>query len=437
MRSAPLYALLFSLIAPTVASSIVRAEEHGGKLTLQEAERLALSDSPSLRSATARIRASAELRKAGISRMLPTLAFQTDFQHWDSAYGIAFDPTAPPIIVREENTNTFAAAANQPLLGLLRLVEEYRVQKENQAASEAQLLVAKANVRTGVRVSFLRYFEANAIAEIALQSEKELAEQVTIAQAKLKAGVLTNADLLRVQVAAANAKQQEIVGRTQAAVARATILITIGKGPDDGVELVEPTELLQAARGTPTAYSAAIEQALSARPDLRVTRSAVEASQHQQRARLYAMLPEINLQAGYTNIYGQKFAPPNAEYIGIKAGWLWDWGASLFGYRAARTQTVAAREDLEAQKRQVATEVSTDLLQSQSARSAVTLAEQSIASAAEAYRVTDALLKAGSATTTDLLESQSALSQARLNLVRAQYQLALAYVAMQRSMGQQ
>ena len=29
------------------------------------------------------------------------------------------------------------------------------------------------------------------------------------------------------------------------------------------------------------------------------------------------------------------------------------------------------------------------------------------------------------------------LSQARLNLVRAQYQLALAYVAMQRSMGQQ
>ena len=52
MRSAPLYALLFSLIAPTVAPSIVGAEEHGGKLTLQEAERLALSDSPSLRSAT-------------------------------------------------------------------------------------------------------------------------------------------------------------------------------------------------------------------------------------------------------------------------------------------------------------------------------------------------------------------------------------------------
>ena len=57
-------------------------------------------------------------------------------------------------------------------------------------------------------------------------------------------------------------------------------------------------------------------------------------------------------------------------------------------------------------------------------------------SAAEAYRVTEAQLQAGTATTTDLLEAQAALTQARLNLTRAQYELAQARVDLQRALGQ-
>ena len=100
-----------------------------------------------------------------------------------------------------------------------------------------------------------------------------------------------------------------------------------------------------------------------------------------------------------------------------------------------RPETESARQELAAQKRQVANEVASELSQSAAARSAVRVAEQSITSAQEAYRVTDALVKAGSATTTDLLEAQSALAQARLNLVRAQYQLASAYVSIQHAIG--
>ena len=63
------------------------------------------------------------------------------------------------------------------------------------------------------------------------------------------------------------------------------------------------------------------------------------------------------------------------------------------------------------------------------------MAQQSITSAEEAYRVTQALVKAGAATTTDLLDSQSALNQARLSLTRAQYQQALAHVELEHTLG--
>jgi outer membrane protein TolC len=65
----------------------------------------------------------------------------------------------------------------------------------------------------------------------------------------------------------------------------------------------------------------------------------------------------------------------------------------------------------------------------------VGLARETIASAEEAYRVTDAQVRAGAATTTDLLDSQAALTQARLNLERARYEEAMARVSLTRAMG--
>ena len=50
--------------------------------------------------------------------------------------------------------------------------------------------------------------------------------------------------------------------------------------------------------------------------------------------------------------------------------------------------------------------------------------------------MTEALVKAGSATTTDLLDSQSALTQAKLNLVRARYEQAIARVSVKRAIGE-
>ncbi|HNI59356.1 MAG TPA: TolC family protein [Pseudomonadota bacterium] len=403
-------------------------------LSVAEAEKRALDSNPSLLSVEAKQRANQALTNAGISRMLPSVFLSDEYQHWNQPFVIAFGPQT--LQARDADTNTFSASVSQPLLGLVKLVEEYRAQKLATKATEAQIKVVQAAVRKGVRIAFLRHFEAKAMEEIAQQSEKELSEQVTIAEAKLKAGVLTHADVLRVKVAVANAQQQEIVAHTQAEVARVSILVAMGGSPDDGVQLQAPTELLLTSRGEVGAYGESLSRAWQARPELQTARLVIDARQHQERSRLWSLLPDINAEGGYVRIDGQIFAPQNSAFVGVKASWpIWTWGTSWFGYRAAQAETESARQELAAQKRQVANEVASELSQSAAARSAVRVAEQSITSAQEAYRVTDALVKAGSATTTDLLEAQSALAQARLNLVRAQYQLASAYVSIQHAIG--
>jgi outer membrane protein TolC len=407
-------------------------------LTVEQAVELALRSNPRLAAARARIDAGGERTAGASARLLPVVRVSDELQRYDSAFVIPF---APNLIARDRTTNTFVASVEEPLLGLLRLNSERGAQAAGTEAAQAQVAAAEADLRHAVESQFLRYFEAVAIGQIADSSAGELGAEVEVAQARLRSGVITRADLLRIQVAVANAHQQGLQARSQAATAHATLLTLIGLGADGaegaaGVLLIEPRNLLAAARAAPPALGALLPEARGRRPERLENLKLVDAAQRQARARAYALLPDVNAEAAYLRVDGQAFVPKNSAYVGLKAQWaIWEWGATEHLRRAAVAEAGAARRDLEATDRQIEADLATNLAQGDAARGAVDAAEQAIASAEEAFRVTEAQVKAGAATTTDLLEAESALTQARLNLTRAQYELALAHVGLARASG--
>jgi outer membrane protein len=422
-------------------------------------ERLTVEDAVSLATKGNRPLLSVEKRAIGAhdnalsvgARMLPAIRLSEEYQHWDCPFAINFATfmggcsptmplpagTMPPLVARKQDTNSFVAVVNQPLVGLLHTGFDFAAQRSNAKAGDAQAKVAEAQVVQTVRTLYLQYFEAHALEEIAAASLGELNEQVTVAQARLKAGVITNADLLRVQVAAANARQQQIAAHTQGIVAKAHLLDAIGLDSHEPVELVEPTSLLSMAQKPMPDLGAATAQAESRRPEMTQVSESARAANHNSKARHLALLPEVDAEGGYVRTDGQLFAPPNQWFIGVKASWnIWEWGATFFAARAAAHNAEAAAIDRENEKHQVAVEVQTTAAQTEAAKVSVDVAQEAIGSAKEAYRVTEALLQAGSATTTDLLDSQNAFLTARLNLARAQYELAIQRVALARVMGE-
>ena len=106
------------------------------------------------------------------------------------------------------------------------------------------------------------------------------------------------------------------------------------------------------------------------------------------------------------------------------------WGTRWYAAQSAQRQADASASLLENTRKQVAYDVSSKVSQLESQFVAVQVAETAITSAEEAYRVTSAQVSAGTATTTDLLDAQSALTTARANLARAQYDRAIARVSL-------
>ncbi|HLK89778.1 MAG TPA: TolC family protein [Polyangia bacterium] len=428
-----------------VATSLGTAQAAPRALTIDDAVALALRANPRLNSARARAEA-ADVNAASVGRrMLPAIRVNDEAQLWNAPFAIAFPGgmpgTAPQaFVVRNKETNTFTASFDQPLFGLFRANDERETLTEQSASDRAQIAAAESDVRQTVETQFLRVFEAQALEQIANASMRELGEQVTVAKARLASGVITNADLLRIEVAVANAQQQGLEAHSQGQTARAQLFAAIGVGPADSAELtlIEPAARLAAARAKTVAppLASLLPQAQAQRPEIKQQAHLILAADRQVGARTYALFPDIDLEGAYIRTDGQLFAPPNSAYLGLKASWaIWEWGATNLQRKAAQVQAEAARRDGEMLARQIEAELTASLAQGDAARGAVDSAEKAVASAQEAYRVTDASLKAGAATTTDLLESEAALTQARLNLTRAQYELVLSDVAMAHATG--
>ncbi|MEO6950178.1 MAG: TolC family protein [Polyangia bacterium] len=444
MRTTVLSLLAALVFSPSIASA----------LTVDDAIKQALGDHGNIRERGAREQAkgAGDTALSVGARMLFSLHVSDEFQYYNCPFAVSFSPSQagclssigatpaggqPPLVVRNQTTNSFVVSGNQPLLGLLRLSHDYLAQKRSAKSAAEGVNANDAKLVENIRNGFLRYFESVASEDVAKASETELTEQVRVATSREKVGVITIADRLRVQVALANARQQRVKAHAQAEVARATLLDAIGYDPnDETVTLEEPSQLLVEATQPMPERAAAAQDAINRRPEVKQAKLTYESAVAARRSRVFAMLPDADLEAAYVRVDGQIFAPKNSYYVGIKAQWaFWEWGSGFFAQRASHHQANAAAFSLEDQKRQVVLEVKNAFSNLEAASAAVVASKEAIDSANEAFRVTARSVEAGTATTTDLLSSQSELTTARLNLTRSSYEQAMARVTLRRLTG--
>lgn len=406
-------------------------------ITVDEAIQLATARGTAVLAARARGEAARAFADSLRGRMLFGVRVNDEQQHFNSPFTIALLPGAPGATVRNLNTNIFSASAEQPLLGLLRLSQEHGALGAQADAAGQSVKAEENSVREQVQTGFLRLFEARALGQTARASQEQLGEQVNAAKARERAGAGTTADVLRVQVAVANARQQELQALAQEETARAGLLIAIGLSPvDTAVDFAEPAALENDAPADQD-QAGMIQHAFALRPEVSATRLLSQAADLHARSALFSLLPELNLEAGYAHVHGSLLAPADSAFVGLVASWnVFEWGATFYQRKAAAAQAAAAAAEAQGTQDRIGLDVSSKLSLLRAARSALDVGKATIASAEEAFRVTGAGVRAGVATTTDLLDAQSALTQARLNLVRARYELSLARVGLRAATGE-
>jgi len=427
------------LAAATLLVPFLASAEPAQTLTIDDAVNEALRVNDQLHAARFRAEGAEDSARSARGRLLPALNASNNFQHYADPFVLQIGPQVagnPPVTARNVNTNTLTISGDQPILGLLHRAKDFSAAGSLAEASRADEENARAQLAEQVRTIYLRLFEARAGVSIAEASIEQLQKQVQDAQARYNAGTITKADLLRFQTAVANAQQQRIQAATLATTSRQALLTFLSRNPEDpALDFVEPVDLeRKAAQPVGSSTDELINRALQSRPEVQRAAKQAESARANGQARMLELLPEVDVQAAYIYVRGQVFQPENSFFVGVMTSWpFWTWGTRWYAAQSAQRQADAAESLREDARKQVAFDVSSKVAQLEAQFVAVQVAETAIASAEEAYRVTSAQVSAGTATTTDLLDAQSALTTARLNLARAQYERSIARVALDRA----
>jgi len=160
---------LFSLLCCALAtlSSVDAAAGESRVITVDEAVAMAMAQNAALQAARARLEAGQAAASSTARRLAPAIHLGDEYQHYNSTFDAAISPVAS-FRVRGRDTNMFTVAADQPLLGLLRLSADYSGQQESAEAGAAQVESAELSLRQAVETLYLRVFEARALEGTAL-----------------------------------------------------------------------------------------------------------------------------------------------------------------------------------------------------------------------------------------------------------------------------
>lgn len=274
------------------------------------------------------------------------------------------------------------------------------------------------------------------------ESERVLSEAVASYEAhlvdarnRLEVGMAARNEVLAVQVERDRAELFRLQAENGARIANANLIRLTGLEDGIQVEPVEPGVPVLAPRGEADALVAA---ALEARPEIAALRARVAALEASVRTAGAGSRPQAALLAGYD------YANPNSRILPLAADWkgTWSVGASvsLTAFDGGRTsaavaqakaQADALRHQLEDARRNVRLDVTSRLLDLETAEAGLAVAGRNLEAARENVRVSRDRYHEGVTSSSDLLDAETAHLRAGLErtATAAQRNLAVAHLA--------
>ena len=405
--------------------------------TLTDAWALALQQDHSLAAARNQAEAAGFEAQAARAQRWPTVAVGGSYTQLDDspAFDFAFTglPLTPPELFEDDKYVMGSASLTIPLFTSGRISSSIAAAEARERGVGAQVTAATADVKLAVADSYvevLRARKAHGVASSSVQTLEALTRDTT---SMFERELVPKNELLAVQVALADARQNELRAANAAEVAAAAYNRRLGAPLDRPVELSEalavPVELSQD-------LPALVEQAKSRRAELDAFDAQAEAYGQLARTERSRVLPQVALSGGYQYLENQFLDDETIGMAGIGVQWaLFDGGQSRKraaaldrNRRATEQQRADAASQIELQVRQA-------YLGIQESRQRVIVTAQAAEQADENLRIARERYTAGLGTQTQLLQAETLRVQALRNRDDASLDAGLAQLRLARAVG--
>jgi outer membrane protein len=401
-------------------------------LSIDQCVSLALEHNPDVLGRNGELAQAQAVAAGAEGRLGPRLHIDANVQQWNSPFAIQFG--GENFTVRDAFTWVASASIIQPLSELWAIYENYRLQDKGVDVASVRRDATRRDVAFEVTEAYLRTLEAERLSEVAAASLEQLSAQLREARSLYANGVVSQTDVLRAEVAVANAKQRTIQQRGLESLTHARLATAVGLPAG---ESIEPRPL---TREPPPRSTFTIEEverrAVAGRVESRELDAEIDQARTTVSGARARLLPSIDVVGNYAHNVGSQFVQENALYIGATASWdVWDWGATSSGIGEAQgrvQQLLAARAKVDQTVRLDARQAYVDV---QTAADGMDAAKTAVTSAEENFRLVTKRYEAAAATAFDVIDAEALVTQARGQMQTSLYDYLIACAALDRSAG--
>lgn len=431
--------LIVALAAgPSALAAAPEGAPGGATLDLAQAQALAQAHSPRLKEGAAAADAARSRERAAQSRFFPKVGLQARYSRVSHVEpGSITLPLAQPdgqplpaVQLGEaiDDQLSLRLTAEQPLFtgfGLSRGLEAARQGGEVVAASRA---VDRADLRLRVEEAYLGLARARRVVAVAEDTLRTLAAREQDVQRLVAAERATALDATRMRAQVAGARAAVARAEAGEEASRAALASLIGWPEEAVLAIADPL-----ADDEPETYAALADLGTGDDAiDVAVARRVARLRATQAEALEAGLWPQVALRLGAT------VANPNERYFPARSEWNASWDASLVvswqfdslatvhEARAADADAAAAIRAAEALSERTQLEARRQRAALAGAVAAVSALRESVTASERAVADTDALFHAGRAALTEVLDRQSELERARLDLLDARVEARLA-----------
>lgn len=423
-----------------VASS---GDDAAKALSLEETINAALDANLGLKRSQEEVRAAQEIRKSRITQFLPTLSTSYDYLHRNKELTQQLTGLGPQpeFVVRPEDEYTFVTSFTQPIFSGFSLINQYKIADLGLDAAEFNEKVARQDVILDAKNAYYSVLKAQKLLGVAEQKITQIAAQKDVAENFYEVGMSPLNDLLEAQASLANARQDFIVAKNNLEIAKSQFNIVLRRRVNAPVEIQDILDYAPLVHDIEYCLSAARENRL----EITVADLEVEIAEKEVTLAKKDYFPSINLTGKYTRI-GDKYDVDGGEGISDAASWniqataqwdFWEWGRTTYGIREKLHRLSQAQYRRSELLDNIDLAVKTAFLRTKESEQNIITVEKAIEQAKENFRINQERFKEQVATTTDVLDAQTLLSDTLTNYFNALYDFKISKATLFRTMGQE
>lgn len=431
---------VFAILVLAASPAVSSAQE---PLTLADAMGRARTATPAARALTAAGREADERVRQARSGYFPRVDVTESVQRGDqpvfvfssllsqrrfTAANFAIDELNNPSAITNVRTSVMA---EQSVFdgGLTRLrVEQADINREIAAASRDR---STQDLAVAAAAAFVQVLQLESVERASGGAVEAAESDLERALARRDVGVVTDADVLAVEVHLADMRQRAIAAAGDLAVSRLALREAIGASPEADLRLVAPPAPPPGAD-----REALVRDAVASRPEREEAGLRARLAQNAHRTARAAFLPQIGLQGGW-EWNGDSLTDQRSSWVlGAEVRLnLFNGLADQARVGEARHAQDRAEAEREAVERRIDVEVRSALTRLDTARARGAAGQAALAQSRESQRIVRDRYDSGLATVTDVLRAAEAVLDAEARAIAAQMDVILQTVMLDRVAG--